>query len=133
MKTLPKSLITIVFVSAFFFGCSNNSKFDKAMMTAASELNKSCPIMVDQETRLDNTVALPGNSFQYNYTLINLTKADINIEEFTAYMEPQITNNVKTNPDLKAYRDNQVTMKYYYKDKNGEFLVQYSVTPKDYN
>jgi hypothetical protein len=39
-------------------------------MAAANELNKSCLMMVDQDTRLDNAVALPENVFQYNYTLI---------------------------------------------------------------
>jgi predicted amidophosphoribosyltransferase len=41
--------------------------FDKQMMEMASELNKNCPIMVDQETRWDNCIALPDNAFQYNY------------------------------------------------------------------
>ena len=102
------------------------------MMAAASELNKSCPMMVDQDTRLDNAIALPENVFQYNYTLVNLTKDELDLEKFTAYMEPQITNNVKPNPDLKIYKDNQVTMKYYYKDKNGEFVAKFEVANKDY-
>ena len=57
------------------------------MMAAASELNKSCPMMVDQDTRLDNAIALPENVFQYNYTLVNLTKDELDLEKFTAYME----------------------------------------------
>ena len=48
--------------------------FDKQMMKTASEINKSCPIMVDAETRLDNTVALPNKTIQYNYTLVNIEK-----------------------------------------------------------
>lgn len=105
---------------------------DKAMMEAASELNKTCPIMVDQDTRLDNAVALPGNIFQYNYTLVNLYKSEVNIDTVKKYFEPGIINNVKTNPDLKVYRDNKVTMAYYYKDKNGEFVLKISVTPDMY-
>lgn len=132
MKKLFKLLIIPSLMSAFLFGCTSNMTFDKAMMKAASELNESCPMMVDQDTRLDNATALPDNSFQYNYTLVNLTKADIGLEDFLAYMKPQITNHVKTNPDLKAYRDNKVTMIYNYKDKNGEFITKISVKPKDY-
>jgi hypothetical protein len=90
--------------------------FNKEMMQVASELNKTCPIMVDDQTRLDNAVALPGNSFQYNYTLINLTKSEVNIDTIKKYLEPSIINNVRTNPGLKIYRDNKVTMIYYYKD-----------------
>ena len=28
--------------------------------------------MVDNATRLDNAIALPGNTFQYNYTIVNM-------------------------------------------------------------
>lgn len=106
--------------------------FDKVMMQAASELNKTCPIMVDEYTRLDNAVALPGNVFQYNYTLVSITKAEVNLDTVKKYIEPAIVNNVKTSPDLKIYRDNKTTMTYYYKDKDGEFVHQFSVTPDQY-
>ena len=106
--------------------------FDKVMMQAASELNKTCPIMVDQYTRLDNALALPDNAFQYNYTLVNITKAEVNLDTVKKYIEPGILSNVKTNPDMKVYRDNKTTMIYYYKDKNGEFVYKFSVTPDMY-
>lgn len=116
-------------VQQIFF---KTNTFDKAMMEAASELNKACPIMVDQDTRLDNAVALPDNIFQYNYTLVNLDKSEVNIDTVKKYIEPEIINNVKTNPDLKAYRENKVTMAYNYKDKNGVFVLKISVTPDLY-
>ena len=102
--------------------------FDKAMMQAASEVNKSCPIMIDQETRLDNVVALPNNIFQYNYTLINWVKDSIDLEAFEEQMQPVILNSVKTNPDMKLYRDNKTTMAYNYKDMNGVFIMKISIT-----
>jgi len=107
--------------------------FDKAMMQAASELNKSCPIMVDQETRLDNAVALPDNIFQYNYTLVNMINDSIDLKAFEDHMKPIILNNVRTNPDLKAYRDNEVTMAYYYKDMNGMFITNISISADLYS
>lgn len=106
--------------------------FDKVMMEAASELNKTCPIMVDQYTRLDNAVALPDNVFQYNYTLVDIIQSEVNLDTVRKYIEPGIINNVKTNPDLKIYRDNKTTMVYYYKDKNGVFVFKLAVTPKMY-
>jgi hypothetical protein len=106
--------------------------YDELMMKAASELNKSCPIMVDQYTRLDNALALPENAFQYNYTLVDLTKAEVNLDTVRKYIEPGLINNAKTNPDLKIYRDNKITMIYNYRDKNGEFIIKFSVTPEQY-
>lgn len=88
--------------------------------------------MVDQNTRLDNVAAFPNNIFQYNYTLVNLEKSEVNIDTVKKYLEPNIINNVKTNPDLKPYRDNKVTMAYNYRDKNGVFVLKIEVTPEMY-
>ncbi len=106
--------------------------FDTLLMQSAGELNKSCPIMVDEYTRLDNAVALPDNGFQYNYTLVSLEKSEVNADSVKKYIEPGIISNVKTNPDLQIYRDNKTTMVYYYKDKNGAFFLKISVTPDMY-
>lgn len=107
--------------------------FDEAMMEAASTLNESCPVMVDQDTRLDNAVALPENVFQYNYTLVNLIKDSIDVKAFEDYMQPMILNTVKSNPDLKIYRDNKTTMAYHYKDMNGVFITKISITADLYS
>lgn len=106
--------------------------FDKQMMQVASELNKACPIMVDSETQLDNAVALPEKTFQYNYTLINMDKDNIDIERLEEYIKPVILNTIKTNPDLKSFRDNNVIMSYNYKDKNSNHILKLIFTPEQY-
>jgi hypothetical protein len=121
--------VTSFAVSDFF---SKKPTLDKALMLAASELNKTCPIMVDAETRLDNAMALPNNRFQYNYTLINRSAEELDTVQIHKSVDTQIINNVKTNPDLKIYRENNVTMAYYYKDKNGKYLMKLNVTPELY-
>ena len=106
--------------------------FDKIMVEAAIKLNKTCPIMVDQDTRLDNTVSLPGNTFQYNYTLINYEKEELNPDTLRKYLEPGIISTVATNPDMKIFRDHLSTIAYNYNDKNGAFIVKLSITPDMY-
>ena len=105
---------------------------DKAMMEMASEINKTCPIMIDSETRLDNAISLPKNIFQYNYTLLNIDKASTDTLEMRKYLEPTITNLVKTSPQMKFQRDHKTIVNYYYKDKAGSFLLLISVTPEKY-
>jgi len=122
-------IVAMVLVQQFFF---KSPSFDKQMMQMASELNKNCPVMVDAETRLDNTVALPDKIFTYNYTLVNQVKDSINVEELKDYLTPLVTNNIKTNPVMKFYRDNKITLSYYYKDKQGVFLLNIDVTPDKY-
>ncbi len=113
-------------------GLFRKPAFDKALMEAASELNKSCPIMIDNATRLDNAIAMPGNVFQYNHTLISMAKDSTNIDELKDYLEPTITNFVKTNPDMQTMRDHDVTVNYYYKDMQGVYLFTISVKPEQY-
>ena len=88
--------------------------------------------MVDQHTRLDNAVALPDNTFQYNYTLVDITKSEVNLDTVKKYVEPGILNNVRTNPGMKTFRDNKTTFIYYYKDMKGEFVFKYPITPDMY-
>jgi hypothetical protein len=107
--------------------------FSKTLMETANEINKVCPIMIDSETRLENTMALPKKVFQYNYTLINVYKEDINdIAAVEESLEQKITNFVRTSPDTKIYRDNNVTMKFCYSDRAGTYLFTITVTPDQY-
>jgi len=106
--------------------------YDKMMLELASELNKSCPLMADSITRLDNVAALSGNVLQYNYTLINMEKKNIDIVKSKNKIEPRIINNVRTIPNLQKLRDQKTTFKYLYKDENGEYLFTISVAPEQY-
>lgn len=106
--------------------------FDKVMTEMASEFNKALPMMIDKETRLDNTMAMPDNSFIYNYTLVNLPLDSIDVTYFNEFMEPIIINNVKSNPDLIVFRDNDVTLQYSYKDMYGVFISKIIVAKEDY-
>ena len=122
--------VALVAGAIFFF--ANFSMFDKAIATASEEINKSCPMMLDDETRLDNTEALPDKTLKYNYTLVNMEKADLNIDTLKKYLEPNILSNAKTSPELQIFRTLKATLVYHYIDKNGEFVHEYSVTPDMY-
>jgi hypothetical protein len=125
-------VLALVASSFFFYRCSTNPIVDKQLDAAVQEVNTQCPLMIDAQTRLDNAFRPEKNVFQYNYTLINLTKAELNVEELKGNLTPTMTNNVKTNPQLAFFRDNQITMSYYYKDKEGNFVMKIDITPDDY-
>ena len=105
------------------------------LVETANEINKSCPMMLDSYTRLDNAISLPPNIIQYNYTLINCEKEDFedsDLLELKREIEPIMVNNVRTNPDLQYLRDNDVIFNYYYRDLNGVFLLNISIPPEKY-
>jgi hypothetical protein len=121
--------ITYYAVQHFFF---KPGAVSKEMMNIASELNKACPVMVDSITRLDNTIAMPGNVFQYNYTLVNIEKDKLDITGFQNSLEPRIVNLVKTSPQMQYQRDHKWTLNYLYKDKNGVYIFMIVVSPDKY-
>ena len=103
------------------------------LQQAAGNLNKSCPMMIDPETRLDNVTIPAAKVFQYNYTLVNMQKASIDIEDLKSFLTPTIVENVKTSPQLQLFREQNTTLSYHYNDGNGAFLFDIVVTPDLYN
>lgn len=69
---ITASLIASFAVQQIFFKAPS---VDEVLAKTASELNKTCPVMVDEYSRFDSAVAFPDRSFQYNYTLIKLSPA----------------------------------------------------------
>ncbi|GGF70102.1 hypothetical protein [Wenyingzhuangia marina] len=99
----------------------------------AIQLNKQTPMQVDEFTRLDSASSKGATNLMYYYTIMNLDKSEVNLDTVNKYIRPSIIENVKTSPDLKVYRDNNITMDYIYFDKNGEFVIKLAVTPELYN
>jgi hypothetical protein len=113
----------------FFF---KKPSIDKALVEMSSEINKSLPMMIDANTRLDNVTALFDKTVLYNYTLIGLEPASMDTVLVKQILEPQILNTAKTNPDMKYFRENDVTMKYCYRDEYGNYLFSLVITPAQY-
>jgi hypothetical protein len=124
------SIIVFVILKQLFLTAPS---FDEVLKNDAKEINKSCPIMVDETTRLDNAIALPNRTFQMNYTITSAYKALINIIEFEKTMRPIILTGLKNNPDLKNIHGKNVTMVYNFKDCNGEFISNITFKPDEYD
>ena len=107
--------------------------FDKQLMIVASEFNKTCPIMVDAQTRLDSALALPNNTFQYHYTFVDVETANVDTNDFKDYMAPNILEQMKTSPQMKSFRENKVILNYLYRDKNRQYIALITITPDMYN
>lgn len=138
-----KSYKSIIIIIAIFLGSmigklsieyfySKSVSLEEKFVFMANELNKKAPIFVDKDTRFDNVNALLDKTVQFNYTLINYLKKDININQLKINLRLPILNNIKTNPDLKLFTDNKVTMEYVYRDKVGVFLFKLQFKHNDY-
>jgi len=125
---LAASLSTAVVNKVFF----NKPTIDKVLIKMAGEMNKTLPMMLDSDTRLDNVMALPNKTVMYSYTLVNGENGMIDTIALKNYLEPNIINTIKTDPGMKYFRENSITQQYRYKDKNGNYLFSIVATPEQY-
>lgn len=122
-------VIAFFAVQHFFF---NDKNLEERLTDAAREVNNISPKMVDEYSRLDSASAVSDQIFKYHYTLVNMSKTEVNSDTVEKYIRPGIIENVKTSPDLKDFRDNKITMSYNYYDKNGDFVLNIDVSPEMY-
>ena len=139
MNTKSIIIIALAAVIGSFFGgyifnglTGRSNVFDKALVEAANQINQNLPIMVDSDTRWDSTMAFPGKVFSYYLTIINYTVDEIDAEAFEIEIRPNLINNIKTNSDMKDFRNNKVTLNYVYRDKNNIEIIQIKITYDDY-
>ena len=111
----------------------------KVFEIASQEVNKQCPMTIDEMTRMDSTTySGKDNTFTYFYTLsghtLTGTADDPTIAEATQkQLAESLPEIIKNTDDLKIYREMDVTMLYVYlSDKTHEELFRVKITPDLY-
>lgn len=124
--------VLMLFVTQAMQSCSEQGdSIDKELSKAAVNLNKKLPTMLGEEARMDSVSAIKGRLFQYHVTVLNDSGKFVN-EKFTKEFRFDLVEQVKTNPDFKPFRKNDVTMVYLYKNESGRLIFEIRITPKDY-
>lgn len=125
------SFVSSFVVKSLFQTQTANASIDEVLANTANEINRNLPMMVDQNTRLDSTAALPESKLMYRYTILNidpLPDGDVLVET----LRPTTLNNYKTSQDMADLRKMNVTLVYSYADDKGNELAQFQVSPQDF-
>ena len=96
------------------------TQVDNVLLKASTQINKTLPLAVDTDTRLDRVSAVPGRHFIYHYTLVALNSRDIGNGNFDTLFKPQLKSRLCDSADMKNFLKNGVTISYLYKGKDGE-------------
>jgi hypothetical protein len=120
------------FVNPYLTNLATPITFDRQLREGAVEVNRICPKMIDNETRLDSASVPKEKTFSYYYTLVNRAKKDIDIASARQILTPNLIQNIRTNEQLRFMRENQVVFIYSYADKNGSKVLDIQVSPYDY-
>lgn len=120
-------------------GCTGNtssgeisSTKPKTLASATELINDRCPEWVDSESRLDSVLLSKEGQVFYYYSLPTRESNFINATSFTAFLLPEIIDNVRSNPDLRMHRDSSLTFVFNYRDQNGESITEFMVGPERY-
>ncbi len=120
-------VVLFIIVEKVFFKTRST---DKEVLNFVKGMNKTCPAMVDPETRLDKVIAFADKNLQFNYTLVHQVRDLLPVEQLKQYMEPVILNEIKNSGTLRKFINKKLTWIYSYNDKNGDFVFKVEYSPE---
>jgi len=108
------------------------SEFDQQLTAEAREINKKCSMMLSEEIRMDNVMAVPGNEFQYHYTYFLKEQGSIDTLSVQKQAKPHMTEELRTSPNLGYFRDHRVRIVHIFKDTGGKYLFMIAIEGDEY-
>jgi len=97
----------------------------------AAEINKSVPVMIDQETELMPAAGAPGMLI-YNYRLVSYSVAQLDHNRFATGAKEKVTQGACNRPETRdGFLKKGVTLRYSYYDKDRQHIATFDVNPSD--
>jgi len=114
-----------------YFRQEEDRRSQEFLSRIAAELNKSGPVMIDQETELLASEGAQGMLI-YNYRLVSYSAAQLDRNRFAAGVKERVVQGACSRPETRdEYLKNGVTLRYSYFDKNKQHIATVDVTPAD--
>ena len=101
---------------------------------AANGVNAAAPKMIDRITRLDGAHVGPGSLFTYEYTLTNMRLHEISpviLATLRWRLSAHVRQAVCSGTALKPMLTTGTTVRFHYRDREGQSLVMVSVSSAD--
>ena len=97
----------------------------------AAEINRSVPVMIDEETELLPTTA--GHAMLvYNYRLVKHSAVQLDRQKFAAGAKQKVIQGACSRPETRDdFLKEGVTLRYTYFDKDKQHIATVDVTPAD--
>lgn len=133
MRNVMRLSVATVFL--FLFSCTKEKTVDQELKEAAAGMNKLTPQMLNDMIRLDSVSTEPDKILKYNYTLMEDERENVSEEDINAFKneaKQEALNAVTTSADMQQFKEDDVTLKYVYYDKNGKLTADFSITPSEY-
>jgi hypothetical protein len=124
------ALVALLVGGQYYF--SKYKSVDDELTVMVENYDKACPIMISNDIRMESVNTMPHNTVQYDFTLVRVIKESVNVDDLKNSVEQEIMATSKTNPSLQAFRDNNSSVIYSYRDNNQKELFKITLTPETY-
>lgn len=127
-KLLPLSCMVLIMLGS----CQQPKS--EVFEIASKEVNRQCPMIIDEVTTLDSTrYSKQDNSFIYYYTLTGAADKPEASNLVNDYLKQTIPEQIKTSREMETYRKNNVTIVYVYlSEKTQQKQLCLTITPDMY-
>ncbi len=117
-----------------FMQCTTNKKELHIELTKrAAELNLSTPVVLETHTRFDSVSVTPDNVFQYFYTITNIENPSQLMHDHKDNIIKNMDAMYSTDKSLQFFIQNEVTMKYIYRDTIQNVIDVITIETNKYN
>ncbi len=114
-----------------YFAAREDPRSQAHLSRVAAELNRSLPVMIDQETELLPSQGVEG-MFIYNYRLVGYSAAQIDPKKFASGAKQRIVQGACNTPETRDdFLKKGVTLRYSYYDKDKQPVATVDVLPAD--
>ncbi len=114
-----------------FLKINEDPRSQTRLSRIAAELNRSVPVMIDQETELMPVQSAEGILI-YNYRLVHYSVNQVDRDKFAAGAKPRLRQKACATPETRDdFLKKGVTLRYAYYDKNKQPIATIDVTPAD--
>ncbi len=102
---------------------AQRKEIESVLIENSKKINRSLPIMVDSETRLDTTLAV-GMQMHFKYTMVNLTSDLVDAKSFQKQMEAIVIKSQQADKNAMLMLRAGLVCFYNVFDKNGVLITQ---------
>jgi len=121
----------VLHVGPAYFASREDPRSVEHLGRVAAEINRSVPVMIDQETELLPAVGAPGMLI-YNYRLVSYSAAQVDAKKFATGAKERLRQNACASPETRDdFLKKGVTLRYSYYDKNKQHIATFDITPAD--
>jgi hypothetical protein len=135
MKPIYRHLCLLIIAITVVFAAGCQSAIDNVvelkLQKDVEATNKQGGMEIAEGVRMDSA-STTGKTIRFNYTMLEVSKEDINAATFYKATKEELIKIIGTNKEMEFYKKNNVTMAYAYYYQDGTPLSTIIIKPEDY-